>query len=440
MNFPKGAALLADMGVGKSKMVIDLAEIMHDLGMVKKVLVISPLSIVNSWCDELTLHASKSQWEPIIGSKTKRVQALNDINQSNGKLQWGLINVDGVKVIEDDIGKWDMVVIDEVTIMKNRTTQRFKCIDSLFRNVYFKIIMSGNPIPKSPIEIFAPYKFIDPGVFGDNFYKFRDHYFTIDMFNNIIGFKNDVLKKEFHSKMHGIAFRKKKEECLTLPSKIFQNRYVELSEPQKKVYDTMRKEAIAAYEDRKCSAPVLISKILRLSQIAGGNFPDEQGGTIPITPNPKLEELLFVLEEIPSQEQVVVWARFTAEIQQIEMRLKKENISCVTFYGATSPKDRISAAEQFRTKKVRVFIGNTATAGKGVNFLVGATHVVFYSLDYSYENYDQAIARTHRSGTKGDKVLYVHLIAKGTVDFAVLNVLKKNGNFSEAILNREISL
>lgn len=424
-------------------MIIDCAEILYDLGLVKKVLVISPLSIVNSWDDELVFHASKSQWEPIIGSKTKRLQTLDDISRSNGKLSWGLINVDGVKVIENDIGKhkWDMVIIDESTSIKNRTTQRFKCIDSLFKDVSYKVIMSGNPIPKSPIEIFAPYKFIDPGVFGENFYRFRDRYFNIDMFNNIMGFKSDTLKKEFHTKMHSVAFRKKKEECLTLPPKIFQNRYIEMSEPQKKVYLQMRKEAVAAYEDRKCSAPVLISKVLRLSQIAGSNFPDEQGGTIPINPNPKLEELVQILtEEIPSFEQVVVWARFTAEIRQIEMRLKKENISCVTFYGATSSKDRISVAQQFRDKEVRVFIGNAATAGKGINFLVGATHVVFYSLDYSYENYDQAIARTHRSGTKGDKVLYVHLLMKNTIDNAVLGVLKRNGNFSDAILSREIML
>jgi len=333
-----------------------------------------------------------------------------------------------------------MVVLDESTAIKNRTTRRAKVIHKLFSNVPYKLILSGNPIPKSPAEIFSQYMFVDPGIFGDSYYKFVDRYFVVNQFHGIEDFRSEALAREFHNRLHSIAFRKRKDECLSLPPKIFENRYVELNSQQRQIYDRLKKEAVAAYQDKKISAPILVTKILRLSQICGGNFPSEDGTVTPIVPNAKLEELINILEEIPSSSQVVVWARFQAEIQSIAARLEKEGITYATFYGDTPHKDRLAVAEDFIAKKIRVFIGNPATAGKGVNFLVGATNVIYYSLDYSFENYVQSMDRTHRSGTVGDKVLYIHLLAKNTIDEQVLAVLRQNKNVSEAILSREIVL
>ncbi len=438
----RGVALLAEMGVGKTKIAIDLAETMFDLGLVRRVLVVAPLSVVDAWDRELDAHASKSLWSQLLGSKQKRIEALNVLGAFPSKLHFFLINYDGIPVIEDYLSrqKFDMVVLDESTAIKNRVTRRAKVIHKLFLNTPYKLILSGNPVPKNPGEIFSQYAFVDPGIFGDNYYKFLDRYFVVNQFHGIDDFRSDALKKEFHDKLHSIAFRKRKDECLTLPPKIFENRRIELAPEQRQIYDRLKKEAVAAYQDKTISVPVLVTKILRLSQICGGNFPSEDGETTPILPNPKLEELIRILEEIPSSSQVVIWARFRAEIFSIAARLEKEGITHTTFFGDTSHKDRLLSAENFRTKKVRVFVGNPATAGKGINFLVGATNVVYYSLDYSFENYIQSSDRNHRSGTVGDKVLYIHLLARNTIDEQVLAVLRRNKNVSEAILNREIIL
>jgi len=430
------------MGVGKTKIVIDLAEIMFDLGLLKRVLVVAPLSVVDAWDRELDAHASKSVWSCLLGDRQKRIEALNILNAFPSKAHFFIINYDGIPVIEDYLAaqKFDMVVLDESTAIKNRTTRRAQTIHRLFSHAPYKLILSGNPIPKSPAEIFSQYEFVDPGIFGDNYFGFVRRYFTVDHFNNVRGFRSSQAKKEFHDKLHSIAFRKRKEECLSLPPKIFQDRYVELSDEQRRIYDRLKEEAIAAYRDKTVAAPVLITKILRLSQICGGNFPSEDGSTVPIRPNPKIDELISILDEIPSSSQVVVWARFQAEIQTIAARLDEEGITYTTFYGETSYKDRLKAAEDFQSKKVRVFVGNPATAGKGVNFLVGATNVIYYSLDYSFENYVQSMDRTHRPGTVGDKVLYIHLLARDTIDEQVLAVLRENKSVSEAILARKITL
>lgn len=430
----KGCCLAMEMGVGKTLTVIAAAEILFCNSLINNVLVIAPLSIVDVWNQELNKHSSYSEWSILIGSKDKRVTILNN-DGSKSKLQWSIINIDGLSVIESELSKkkFDMIVVDESTIIKNRNAHRTKLVIKLFQSFPYKIIMSGNPSPKSPDEIFSQYNFVEPGVFGSSYYSFREKYFLVDYFNKIIGYKNE---KEFTEKFHSIAFRKTKQECLDLPPKVYQNVFVEMSKEQSKIYKAMEKDALAHYEDLTCAAPVVIAKFVRLSQIAGGFFPSVSGGGKYILPNAKMERLLELVLELPKDEQIVIWARFQKEIELIKSSLEKLGIDCVSFYGKTSVQDRNKARELFREKKVRVFIGNPATGGKGLNDLVGATTVIYYSNDYSAENKQQSEDRNHRNGTV--KVTYIDLLTKDTIDVNVLEVLRNNRDFSNMLLNRTV--
>ena len=284
---------------------------MYVNGLIKNVLVICPLSIVNTWQEQLEKFSSYSVWDSLIGSKNKRLESLDKTFEfSKHYLNWCIINVDGISVIKDELAKkkFDMVVVDESVIIKNRSALRTKLVTELFSDAPYKIIMSGNPIPKSADEIFSQYKFVDVGVYGSYYYSFLDKYCKVDYFNKVTELKNE---QEFHAKMHSIAFRKTKKECLDLPPKIYEKELIEMTSEQKQIYKEMEKDAIASYKDKTCAATVVITKFLRLSQIAGGFFPDtENDGGEYITPNKKIDRLIEIISEIPITEHIVIWASF----------------------------------------------------------------------------------------------------------------------------------
>ena len=444
----QGCSLFMEMGTGKTLTVINLAEMMFSIGKIRSAIVICPLSIIGTWNDELENYSSRSNWSLLVGDKRKRLEELESLRYMRDSfLKIAIINYDGISTIKEQLLKYkfDMVILDESVAIKNRAAQRTKLIIELFSKTSYKIIMSGNPIPKSPVDIFSQYKFLESGVFGINYYQFADKYFNVDYFNKIIGFKDEQLNSDFLERLHCIAFRKTKKECLDLPPKIYERIIVNMSPEQEEIYKQMKNKAIATYNDKTCAATVVITKFLRMSQIAGGFFPitdEEDNKEIkPILPNPKLEVLVdVIIDQIPETESIVIWAHFQEEIKTIEARLNLEGIKCVSFYGETTVKARIDARAAFKNKEVRVFVGSPASGGKGLNDLVGANYVIYYSNDYSADNRQQSEDRTNRQGTKGDKVLYIDLLMKDTIDIQVLDVLRSNQNFSDTILNHNVIL
>jgi SNF2 family DNA or RNA helicase len=301
------------------------------------------------------------------------------------------------------------------------------------------VILSGNPVPKSPAEIFSQFKFIEPGVFGSNYTKFSDYFFDQDYFKKVTGFKSGK-ELEYTEKFHSISLRKTKSECLSLPKKVYMKEWVDLTGEQHRVYKEMREEAVASLEDSTITAPVVITKILRLSQISGGIFPREDGSIKYFNPNPKLARLLELIEELPKDEQITIWARFQGEIELISIALSEAGISNAKYYGKTPVDQRNVIATEFEARRIRVFIGNPATGGRGINFLRHCTTVIYYSLDFSSENRQQSEDRNNRSGTVGERTLYIDILSKDTIDPLILNVLQQNKDFSDAILNRNIKI
>jgi SNF2 family DNA or RNA helicase len=436
--------------LSKTKVVIDAAEAMFRLGLVRRALVVAPLNIVDTWCGaggQLEQHSSRSVWSALVGPRKSRLKYLLGAGGPLGgakKLHWLVINPEGVLALPELLGKagwFDLVVIDESTSIKNRTAKRTKAIINGFKSAPYKIIMSGNPVPKSPDEVFSQYHFLDEGVFGSRYYPFANRYFDIDYFGKVVAVK-DGERAGFERLFHLPAFRATKQACLDLPPKVYERIAVEMGPEQRRVYEEMAKSALAAYGDLTCSAPFVITQFLRLSQVAGGFFPGEDGDGLgqvrPIKDARKLDALAELIEGLPAGEQVVVWARFRREVEAIHGLLTGAGHKCVVFYGGISYKERVAARADFQSGRARIFIGNPASGGKGLNDLVGATTVVYYSNDYSAENRQQSEDRNHRQGTV--KVTYYDLVTGGTIDEQVLGVLRANRDFSEALLSRNLSL
>jgi SNF2 family DNA or RNA helicase len=435
--------------LGKTLTSITAINSLHAAGHVNNVLVIAPLSIVNTWQQELALHCDQAGHLviPIVGSKPQRIKALKGAGICQTPLKIFLINPEGILSIEKELENldFDLVIVDESPLMKSRTAKRSKIIKKLFQNVKFKLILSGNPIPKGGHEIFSQYEFVEPGIFGTAYTKFIDKYFKIDFFKNVCGMQENM-REEFDKKFHEIAFVKRKDECLDLPEKIYQPVIIEMGKRQKELYKQMEKEAIVAYNDLTCSATVVLAKFTRLSQIAGGfiSWKDDFGNeTIEVfDENTKVKQLISSIEELPNDEQIVIWARFVPEINLISEALTKAGISNVKFYGGNR-KTRDEEKARFSEGSARAFIGNPAAGGKGINDLVGANYSAYYSNSDSADDRQQSEDRTNRSGSKGNEnyhSVYIDLIMKDTIDLRHLETLRSNKNFSDAILERRIKM
>ena len=460
---PRGFAFFMEMGTRKTSTAINVADTLHVNGYIKTAMIIVDLSVVDTWANpdpaagELSRHSSVNFLTfTATGSKAIKEAAINSFNNFKFKgMKWLTINPEGigriVKKGRKNIYQYtegieeacpDLLIIDESTLVKNHATARGKLIDKLLYHTPYKIIMSGNPIPKGGHEVFGQYKIMDRGIYGDNFYKFRDKYFNIDFFNGIDSPKEDK-EKEFQDLFHSGCFVARKAECLDLPPKTYEHVTYEMGPEQAKAYIEMRKHAITAMEDLSCSADVVITKYLRLSQIAGGFLPleDANGKLIKVErfkQQPGLDILLSRIDLLPTAgEQFVVWARFQEEIKMISEKLTEVGISNVIFYGPVKTKDRVEAKRQFREKEVRAFVASDA-ASKGLNDLKGSTYAFYYSNSYKTESRQQSEDRQHRSGSTGDKITYIDVLArcKGekTIDDEVLMVLQEDKDYSDHLL------
>jgi len=237
-------------------------------------------------------------------------------------------------------------------------------------------------------------------------------------------FKNmDELKK--YIEHDGMSVRKK--DCLDLPEKVYEIMYVIMTKEQKQIYKNLKEQLYAEYMDKELTVFNKLSLGLRLMQVSGGFFPyteDERANIRPINPdeNAKVIRLLEDLEEVDFEAtKVIVWAAFVPEIELLYKELSKQYKCCV-YYGKVSTEDRDKIKKEFHEGKYDIFIGNTATAGFGLN-LQNATLQYYYSNDYRTENRLQAEDRSHRIGVKGTCV-YKDIIMKGTIDEKVYKSIK----------------
>ena len=155
--------------------------------------------------------------------------------------------------------------------------------------------------------------------------------------------------------------------------------------------------------------------------------------------NNRLDELMQILGETTGK--VIIWANYIHDILNIESAIKKEygEDSYCTYYGATKAEDRQQCIYDFQNSEnsCRFFIVNTQTGGYGIT-LTAASTVIYYSNNYDLEKRIQSEDRAHRIGQK-NKVLYIDMVAKGTVDDKIIKSLRNKVNIAKEISGEELS-
>jgi len=444
-------ALFMDMGTGKSKVLIDNIAMLYDKGEINSALIIAPKGVYRNWeRKEIPTHlpdhikANIVTWSP---EKTKKKQEeLNTLNQSTEDLQIFLMNVEalsskrGVEMADKFLlCHRAMFAVDESTTIKSRTANRTKSIIKLGKNAPYRRILTGSPVTKSPLDLFTQCEFLENDVLGhSSFWTFQNRYAKMvrktmgaHSFNQIVGYQN---LSELNGLIENFSFRVRKEDCLDLPDKVYTKRSVELTPEQRKLYDQLKRNALAIIEgEGMVSASTILTQLLRLQQVCSGFAKLEDGRMIKV-PSNKLNELMSLLEETDGK--AIIWGNFTHDLEIIGEALAKQYgpESVELFYGGTPGEERQLIVERFQDKDdpLRFFVGQPRTGGYGLT-LTEAKTVIYYSNGYDLEVRLQSEDRAHRIG-QTNKVTYVDIIAENTSDEKILKALRNKIDISSQVL------
>ena len=225
-----------------------------------------------------------------------------------------------------------------------------------------------------------------------------------------------------------------KIDCLDLPEKLYIRRDITLTDEQIRVYNQMKKLALAKLESGELATTAsVLTQIMRLQQICCG-FLQPDDGEIELLPNNRMKELLEITDEL--QGKVIIWASYTHDIKEIAKSLQDKfgPGAVATYYGDTEQDERQNIVEEFQKpeSELRFFVGQPKTGGYGIT-LTEANTVIYYSNSYDLEIRLQSEDRAHRIGQK-KAVTYIDLVAPGTIDEKILQALRNKVNLAGQVL------
>ncbi len=438
----KGFGFLFEMGCGKTLTAIATMGAAYKMGAIKTALIIAPTSVCSVWPKEFDEYADfKFNVSVLLGDKKKRLAALRSLDAFPFKaLRVAVINYESTwrEGIFEAILKWgpDMVVCDESQRIKEPTAKQSKAVHQFGDVAKYKLILSGTPIQNNAIDLYSQYRFLDPTVFGTNFYAFRNRYAIMGGFNRhqIVGYKDldKLIQKE-----HSIAYRVTKEEALDLPEQTFLTQYVSLQGKDKQLYDRIRRDSFAELENGgQITAPTVLTKLLRLQQFTGGFVQADDGVKPEFVFKGKLNALEDILDDyvISAGKKLVIFCRFRPEIDLIGALMKKKGIRYASIYGDIKIEDRGPIVADFqKNPETKIFLAQIDTAGLGIT-LTAADTCVYYSVNFNYAAYSQSLARIHRIGQK-NRCTYIHLVVEHSIDETILKALAKKEDLAKTVVD-----
>ena len=409
---PSGGYLAFEQGLGKTLTAIEWAR-KNDYF---RILVVCPAIAIGVWEQELEAEGRIS----LVPTGTRREKARQ--MQLDYVAHYTVINYE--VLLEPAVEKaikfmdYDLIILDEAQKIKTATAKRSKVLHRLGKDIAV-LALSGTPVTKNLLDLYSQYKTIDPGIWGGiSWTKFKQKYANWGGYGGyeLLGYRNVDELKDLIRPLTVVA---KKEDTLDLPEKTHINIPVPMGKHDSADYGRMAREGVA--RDWVTTTP--LERLLRLSQIAGGA---------------KLASTAeFVESLVDNGEQVVVYYRFREEGRQLSHRLGVEDLN-----GSTPAARRRSQVDDFQAGQSQIFLAQI-TAGSTAITLTNASHMVYHSLSYAYEDWAQSQDRIHRIG-QGDPCFYYYMVARGpkggiTVDDLVLNALQNKDDIA-GMVTRDPSL
>ncbi len=448
------AALFAEMGTGKSFMLINNIAMLYDQGRINAALIVAPKGVYRNWVDtEIPKHMPDHViYRIALWSATPRKaeeQALDSLFEITEDLKILVMNIEafstpkGTKFAQRFLFVHNaMMAIDESTTIKTPNSKRSKNTEKIGKMAKYRRIMTGSPVTKSPLDLYQQCAFLsDACLDSPSYYAFQARYavtferhVATHSFRQIVGYRKlDELKE----KLDRFSFRVTKEECLDLPAKLYVKREVDLTDEQTKAYNEMKTMALAQFNEGLMSTVNALTQLMRLHQIVCGHVKLDSGAVLSL-PNRRIEELMSIVEETDSK--IIIWATYRHDIEAINKALKVEYgmESVGTYYGDTDADERQRVVTEFQNpeSKMRFFIGNPSTGGYGLT-LTAADVVVYYSNSFDLEKRLQSEDRAHRIGQTRN-VTYIDLITPKTVDEKIVKALRDKIDIATQVMGEEV--
>ncbi len=439
--------LFLEQGLGKTKVALDTAAHLWANGKIDALFVLAPNGVHRQWVTEqIPTHLPdwvkydsciwqpnhtkkwKATWEQTLASPHLKVFTMNVEAVARGK---------GQNFAQEFLANTNaMFVVDESHTIKSQTASRTKFILALRDMAPYRRIMTGTPISKGLEDLFTQLKFLGEDVHGfSSFYTYRNRYCeTVQIPGaprgalKIVGYQN---QDELKERIDAYSMRLRADECLNLPERIQMTRDVPMTKEQVRAYKDIANDLYTEIGSSAVSVEVAVVKIVRLQQIICGHLMDDDGQLIEI-PHRRADVAYDIMEQGPEKQ--VFWTRFRYDVKQLMEKLKPFNP--VFYDGSQSGDQKAEAKRRFlEDPDCRVFIGNQAAAGTGLDGLQKVCHAMtYYSHTLKAVDRWQSIGRLYRMGQQGT-VVVTDMVAANTYDEDALANLSRKEDVATDILD-----
>lgn len=420
----KVSALFLDCGLGKTITTLTaINELMYDSFEISKVLIIAPLRVAQStWKEEIEKwdHLNLLRYSIAIGDEKERLKALKQnsdiyiINREN--VDW-LVTKSGIDF------NFNMLIIDELSSFKSHTSKRFKSLLKI-RPYFERVVgLTGTPSSNGLMDLWAEFRVLDLGErLGRYITHYRNEYFLPDKRNGAVIFSykpQPNAEERIYRRLADMTISMKSTEYLKMPELILNELEINLDEEDQIKYKKFKKEMVMTIQEKEIDAINAASLSNKLIQLANGSIYDEDKKFYEVH-NKKLDKLEEIIESANGKPVLVAYW-FKADKERIEKRFKVREIKTA---------DDI---KQWNKGMIDLALIHPASAGHGLNLQSGGSTLVWFSLTWSLELYQQTNARLYRQGQK-DTVVIHHLITKNTIDQDIMKSLKRKDKTQEALM------
>lgn len=424
------AALLLDMGLGKTVTALTaLNNMMFDSFTVRKSLIVGPLRVArDTWPNEVKKwdHLKHLKVSVAVGTETERRMALTR------QADIYVINRENVKWLVEDSGvpfDFDCLILDELSSFKNPTSQRSKALMKIRGKVKRVYGLTGTPASNGLMDLFSEYRILDKGErLGRFIGAYRTNYFRPDKMNGNVVYSYKPLpfaEEEIYKKIADITISMKSGDFLQMPEKVVTEYTVKLNEKEKRAYEKLKKDLVLQMDGEEITAANAATLCGKLSQMANGAIYTDDKKTLSFHER-KLDALEDMIEAANGKPLLVAYW-FQHDLERISKRLTEKKI-------VFEKLDSQDSMARWNRGEIPVALIHPASAGHGLNLQEGGSTLVWFGLTFSLELYQQTNGRLWRQGQKDSTVVISHIVAEGTVDEYILQVLRRKDITQEELI------
>lgn len=420
-----------EMGTGKSRAVVEYIAKHRPARSV----IVCPKSVVGVWPREFEKYVDTSTIKicPMDSGTTK--QKTESIKAVNGDCVVFVINYESIW--RAPLGNWfkkkvwDLIVCDEIHRIKAPGGVQSRFMGQLGTRAVKRVGLTGTPMPHSPLDIYAQYRFLDPEIYGYSNTAFKSRYAVYkpisvggNTIQKVVGFKD---QSDLQEKFFRIAMRVRKADVIDLPDQLHVDRIVQLSAKAMKAYEGVKEEFISEIEDGTITAANALVKIIRMQQITSGWVKTDDKRMVRVDSS-KQDSFADLLEDI-GDEPIAVFCNFHASLNQVKEAAEKAKKPYKELSGRTN-----DIGSYWEASKGEVLGVQIQSGGVGIDLTQCCT-VVYWDQTHNLGNFDQSLARVHRPG-QTKHVTYHHLIAERTIDRDIQKALERRMDVIEEILSQ----